>query len=512
MNLDLEYAASESSPKKPQRPPQKKQLSKHDVNRNPVRILPPLSRGTKQQTVDVSGGARGGAGISTNVSKISNAPLPLSEEALAIKREIDDVLLAIVDEKRQKQKLKVKQEQLSKTLVSQRADVEALRKKVDAWNAIVQANDGTDRAALQQGVEDFCIEVDMLNSECTSMQRQIASLSCQCQGASAAKVQQKIAVIRNQDEAKILRTWERRVAEAQAKLAAQLPSNMRNQSQSSAAGVVSDADNSAVVLEQVRKEYQSKISKAHEDVLREAKAAQASSEAAVHAASKASTSLTSELAHLDHALQQKEKTLFSLRSDVDSLSKTLAHLKKEREDCEAEKKLVRSSITALEANLSTVQGRCQELSSALNQLLLLSSEAPVMHEKAWAQERSSLQAALNTELQRLSKLQADYDNAQQRLRTMQAEASLETQLANELAALNEPCQTLQEKLRSTQNPLQSELQQSGELSQKTIIIRDLEQAVKVEKRKRDEMDALNERLKNKLEEAKELLHAHGLDM
>ena len=479
------------------------------MNKNPVTrlLLPPLARGGKISNNKPI------VGTLSKRADLAPAAPPLSDEALALKREIDDVTQAITDEKRQRQKLKVQHEQLVKTVGLQRLDVDALRRKVDAAQSIIRANEGQDRAALQQGVEEFAAEVDMLNAECTAMQRQIASLSSQCQGtSSAAKVQQKIGVIRSQDEAKILRTWERRVQEAEAKLASQQPSSVRAKQTSGSAGN-DEQDNSAVVLEQVRKDYQTRMARAQEDVLREAKAAQASSEAAVHAAAKTSTSLTTELAHLEQAVQQKEKAFTNLRSGVESLSKTLANLKKEREDCEIEKKSVRETIVLLEANLSSVQAKSQELSAALNQLLLLSSEAPAMHEKAWTQERSSLQGALNTELQRLAKLQTDYDNAQQRLRSATNESLLEAQLSEELASLTEPCKSLQEKLRAMQSST-SNATDGDEFagSQKAVIIRDLEQAVKVEKRKRDELDALNDRLKKKLDETKDLLHAHGLDM
>lgn len=461
---------------------------------------------------------------------VTASPVPIEEtdEIRQIRRELVEASTALANEKRQRQKAKERCELSAKNLAAARKETDAVQKKLESATTLLAAASWQDKDEIAAAIESLNDEYARLSREYSSVERHVNRLANANVSKTRGKLQKAVAVIRVTDDGKKLQALKKKVAALEATVEQQqrevdklkAPVSL-NPSIPALVPIIAKVSGSAVdltstfaSLEAQKQAFQSQLAKLQDDITRTAKQHQHENSTTLQEMTRKNNLLSVEFAHLEQQRIVKESETVALQNEVDRLTKVLERGKKRREALEQERLQVEAEGQGIAEKSQATQLKIQETSNALNQVMLMSSEAPVMHEKAWAHEKTSLQTTLNSIQSKNKKLQADLQQLNGKLDAIKQEAVVETELCRQerelLKKLDVHRHALQEAVAALQSLGSTAALDDG--SQKEQIIRDLESAVKTERRKAEETQALNDRLDKKLQAARQLLQQHGMDM
>lgn len=439
-----------------------------------------------------------------------------SEELKQLRRELLEATTTIAAEKRHRQKQKAKHEELTKQLTTSQRELSAVDKKVETATALVSASEGFNKSDLQAAIAELNAEAEELSVRLKSTEQTLAVLTLAAGMKHTRRLQRDVESIRTNDENKQLAMWRKKVSSAQSLVAEQQQEVFRlrqlqggSSTNTTAAGSQIDVDGE---FEKKKQEYAAQLAKLQDEINREAKQAQRDSSSQLQGKSSQNSSLVTELAHLDQQRAVREAECTSMHHEVERLTKAIERSRKTREAIDSERQHIEEQTAQLTTSTQSVQNKVQEMSSTLNQLIMMCSDAPVMHEKAWAQEKAGLQNTINSIHAKNKSMENEVQQMRQKKDAMLQDVAVESELCCQEQELLKKCDRLRHSLLiATQHQAAALAEFLDDGSQKEAIVRDLEAAVRAEKRKVDEVLSLNERLEKKTLDAKQLLQAHGFD-
>lgn len=453
---------------------------------------------------------------------VQRAEVDESDDVKQLRSELAEVQAALTREKRGKQKVNDQLEKAQKEHITVEREMDLVKKKYEQVSQIVAASEAHNRADLQH--QSYILDEQILTArqELESAEAELRTLNGVAAQKHHGKLQRDIANIRNTDDSKKLTAWKKKVASLENSVfvlrsevtALKTPGGKKTSDathhQSNFGTSNTDTD---AALETQKKVFTTQLAKLQEDIVREARVAQETHSRNLDDVVKKNQSLNVEMAHLEQQRVGKDADARRLQSDVERLSKVVEAARKKRDTMEGERQSIVKDRELVAKDIEQLHVRVQDALVSLNQLIMMSSEAPQMHEKAWTQERAGLQANLNATQQRSKKLEQDIQSLESKVETLKQDVILEGTLCDEeaesLKQLDKVRVTLQHVV---QQQALAKNDDSAESSQKERIIQDLEGATRTERRQLEEMKALNDRLEKKIIAAKSLLQKHGFDI
>lgn len=454
-----------------------------------------------------------------NVADHSNVAETESEEVKQLRLELSEVLSALSREKRSIQQLKLRVGKSQKDLSIAEKDVEQVNKKLEHAAQLVAAGELHNRQDLLEQNLELDDQISIARQELITAEAQLRLLNAAASQTHHGKLQRDVAKIRTSDDSRKLAAWKKKVVALENSVAllrsevVELRTSGKGATTTSTAlgedSCTADAD---AALEIQKKTFSTQLAKLQEDISREARAAQENHSKSRDDLVKRNQALNVEVAHLDQQRASKESDAKRLLLDVERLTKLVDAARKKRDAMESDRQGIVKERENAAKEIEQHHLNVQEASVSLNQLILMSSEAPQMHEKAWSQEKAGLQASLNSAQQRSKKLEQDIHTLEARVESVRQDVNIESTLCNEEAEVLKQLDKLRVSLQHVLNQQAAvKSDDSVEVSQKDRIISDLEGAIRTERRHIEEMQSMNDRLNKKLDAAKSLLQKNGFD-
>lgn len=447
----------------------------------------------------------------------SGAVFEDTDEVKQLRLELSEIQAALSREKRLKQRVKEQLEKSQKEFSTCQRDLEQVSKKLEQVSQIVAASEAHNRTDLLN--QNFALDEQMLQlrHELDAAESELKTLHAVASQKHNGNLQRDIAQIRTSDDSKKLLAWKKKVIALENNVAllradiSALKSTGKMALNPTAAGGASshDADQA---LEGQKRAFSGQLAKLQDEIVREARVAQENHSKNFDDVVKKNQGLNVEVAHLEQQRAAKDTDARRLLTDVDKLSKVVETARKKRDAMETERHGIVNDREIVSKEIEHLHVKVQDALVSLNQLILMSSEAPQMHEKAWTQERAGLQANLNSTQQKSKKLEQDIQVLEGKVETVKQDVAVEAALCEEEADVLKQLDKVRVALQhAVQQQAAAKCDDTTETSQKERIIQDLEGAIRTERRQIEEMKSLNDRLEKKIVAAKSLLQKHGFD-
>jgi hypothetical protein len=220
-----------------------------------------------------------------------------------------------------------------------------------------------------------------------------------------------------------------------------------------------------------------------------------------------------ELNTAEHSRLANESLRNELTNAIENVSKMLVQSTQRKGDLQKDFEMTVNQIAAVKAEHARLDEALELCSNEINQILLRSSEVPLLQERAWQQEKAQLEAKVTSSSQAVQLLRKEKDSLSEELKTLTAQVKLEAELMKEMRELRcsvDDIKARREASAKEHSGKMLEATGTGGPSQKLSVIRSLDQSIAALDRQVTNTKESNESLRRKIKGLQALLVANGL--
>jgi chromosome segregation ATPase len=424
----------------------------------------------------------------------------------------------IAVERRAQQRLKSRLFTTQKELDAAKRERESLERRASAARDFLQGDALPQRSKeeLNNDLVDLDVTLEELDLQCKTVERELAD-AVTASGVGTSLVRE-VQSIRRADAAKSVRIWRQKVSAAEAELR-ELQRELESLKSLGASGAIEEHRSQS--LQESRDEservnnsilaYQAQLQKLQEQRHKELQHRRTQEHGEIAQQQQRSADLRRQVFLSHKTKQEKERDLEAVTAEVGELQTLLDQAQRLKVAALQEKQQLENHCRELEMKIQRTKQKTQEAVSSVNKILLQSSDAPIMQEKAWRQESAALDASRRQILERNRSLQAEITGLSNAKDKLQRDVDREAELIKKIADTEKKIEHLEVECSRIRGD-SADANVSSSVSQKDQIIKDLEASIAAVKGKTSELLRVNKRLSAKLVEDAAILERHGFNL